>query len=109
MQGSDKGLHKPSDALIDVVEEMEVVFRRILPHVIYMENIHVRITNELLKSQCHSSIVCHIGQSECLQDATFIVKLFVTIRLHHYLKEESRSCSYGAVKRNRKMLKLTHQ
>jgi hypothetical protein len=100
------GLIFPSTSIIDVVSQLEVAFCKYLPY-ITGEKIYQRLVNALLSAADLSEVSCQ--QPNCQEAVKYIVSLFARMRIHHFLKEQNRKIQAPDQKRNRKMLKLSHQ
>ena len=96
------GLTAPSTWLTDVLQGMEAEYRKVIDVCVSQCGVIRRLECAMTKNVDLSGISC----GSCHVDKS-IVRLFVTIRLHHTIKENNRSLSLGR-KKNRKMLKLSH-
>ncbi len=101
------GLLIPSAAMVNLVIDLEKVIRRKKPLVINTKGVGSALfASCMCVVQQHDSITCY--QKRCDVFTRFVVKLYVRIRIHHFLKEESRRMSQPKQKRNRKFLKVAH-
>ena len=101
------GLFRPSDVLVSFVTALEMVFREHVTNTVHNPNIRLRYVESVEKRQDIVLAVC--GDTRCHKSHMYIMlHLYFTVRIHHLLKEHSRSLQMPGVKRNRKLMKLTH-
>ena len=101
-EAATTGLTAPATALTDVLQSMEAEYRKIIDDCLTNYGIMNSLVTTVTKNVELSDITCNVCNVH-----KSIVRLFLTIRLHHTIKENNRSLSQGK-KKNRKMLKLSH-
>ena len=107
------GLIAPSNALYEFVEAMEKNFREIVESVFHMDKVRFRIVAELERRfeafQVQQSKP--LSLLDCMQckSRSIVLNLFVTVRLHHCLKESNRCAKGSRGRRNRKVLKFSYE
>lgn len=99
----EKGLKVPSLAQVDLITALENNFRENMTLVIHTDGLGEKLftSSVTLLSKCNR-VVCD------RKTLVYMVKLFIRIRIHHVLREETRRLSQPNQKRNRKFLKMTH-
>lgn len=97
-----EGLIVPSPSLHHFVEVLELEYRKIAEPVIHMSNVRSRLVTALDKIT-GDSMTCK--QCPC---KPMLINLFVTVRLHHTLKEGNRHFKTSQGRKNRKVLKFSH-
>ena len=100
---SKEGLLVPSAAVLTVVEQMETEFRQLIASVVHMSKVRYRIACTLSKKMGDSMdcVNCH--------RKSLVVNIFVNIRLHHCLRENNRCFISGTGRKNRKVMKFSHE
>ena len=95
----------PSPAMAGFVEKLENVFNGIIEHIIYMPSILTRLCVSA-KEHC-TFLTCQ--NKACADRVKDMVKLYMKVRIFHALeKSNEQNTRDKSVKRNRKMLKLSH-
>lgn len=97
-----EGLIAPSSLLYEFVETLEVEYRKTVESVTHMGQVRGRLVMSLAKST-GVSMSCNVCQCKPM-----LLNLFVTVRLHHSLKDSNLSFSSSQGRRNRKVLKFSH-
>ena len=97
-----EGLLLPSDTIQNLLEEFEQEIRSIFQTIIHMNRVCYRLVSALSKV-AGKSLDC----SQC-QTKALIVNLFVTIRLNHFLRETNGNFVGMKGRRNRKVVKFSH-
>ena len=100
------GLFRPSYLLLNFLYALEIVFREHVTQAVHNPNIRLRYVESIKKEQDIFLVVC--GDTDCHKSHMYMVNLYFTVRIHHLLKEQSRSLHMPGVKRNRKVIKLLH-
>lgn len=100
---TEGGLSTPSEALINFATELETIFRVTIPGVIHSDKVRGKLFLRAAEADL-PSITCNT----CTQTKDYIILLFITVRLHHLLREQNRKFQAPNQKRNRKMMKLLH-
>ena len=90
-------------SLLEVVEQLEQEYRKVLESVTHMLRVRKRIVTTLDKNVPGDSMAR--TQCDCKE---LVLNLFVTVRLHHSLKENNMRLTSGKGHRNRKVLKFNH-
>ena len=98
-----EGLLVPSEELLIVLDKMETKIRSLFQGVLYMDKVRHRIVCALSKA-VGKSLHC----SRCQKEA-IVLHLFVSIRLHHFLREGNREFGAAKGRHNRKVLKFPHE
>ena len=95
------GLCVASEMLADKVEVMEVEFRSAIKTDI--------IEGNKIRGTLYERMKCKVGSvAHCPDTDSYIIQLFITVRLHHYLREQNRAFQLPKQKCSRKLLKLKH-
>ena len=95
------GLTAPSRRMYEAVKLMEEEFRQVVESVVHMDKVRYRLVTAL-----HKKIGIGFACSQCDCEA-LVLNLFVTVRLHHSLKESNKATA-GKGHRNRKVMKFSH-
>ena len=102
---SDAGLVVPSHKIKIFVSEMESLFRQTFPFIMHTEKLCSRILNKILAKTDMPKVICGEG---CNQSRLYLMKLFITLCIHHVVRKQNRLFKIIGQKRNRKVLKLLH-
>lgn len=97
------GLIAPSQDLYDMVETLEKEYRDMVESVTHMDRIMYRLVTGLEKKVA-GFFPCTVCGSR-----TLMVSLFVRVRFHHDLKEQNKRSATAKGRKNRKVLKFSHQ
>ncbi len=100
------GLYYPTSALVDSVSTMEASFRLCAKGLIRSEKLHGRMYNHIAARVENDILTC--GDKACEQRKKYLINLFITVRLHHRLREINRKADVPNQKRNRKAVILQH-
>lgn len=103
---AEGGLYRPSEDLVAMVTEMEAIFRTSVPGIIHGDKIRGKLFSRMTGSSNLPQISCI--RPECIQMTHYIIHLYITVRLHHVLREQNRKFQAPNQKRNRKAMKLLH-
>ena len=99
------GLALPSQSLINTIEALEVCFRKSIIAVISSDGVMSALFAKGMDSvKDHSNVFC----STCFKSLRYAVKLFMRVRIHHFLREENRRILHPNKVRNRKFLQIAH-
>lgn len=101
------GLVVPSAVFLDVVKEMEAEYCETVQSVCYLDKVRLRIVTKLSKLPCLLTLSCSNSDKNC-NVQNLVVNLFVTMRLHHTLKLNSKGFVKNNTRRNRKTMKFSH-
>ena len=101
------GLVVPSAVFLDVVKEMEAEYCETVQSVCYLDKVRLRIVTKLSKLPCLLTLSCSNSEKNC-NVQNLVVNLFVTMRLHHTLKLNSKGFVKNNTRRNRKTMKFSH-
>ena len=96
------GLTVPSKKLVDVVTEVEVVYRQVIETVLAENAVMAKLVNAVCGKVDLSTVTCGTCRME-----RAIVGLMLRIRLHHSLKTTNERCS-NTVRKNRKTIKFSN-
>lgn len=97
-----KGLIVPSAKLVSVVEQLETVLKK-SEQLLHMDRVRTRYLERMNKEG--DVLVCPSGICKL---SSYVVNLYLNIRLHFAIKENNRSFAAASGRKNRKMLKLQH-
>ena len=97
-----EGLLAPSGGVLAVLEQVESDFRSVATSVMHMNKVRTRIVRALSKNNGES-----LNCVDC-DRKWLIVNIFVNIRLHHCLRENNRNLGSHKGRRNRKVMKFSH-
>ena len=95
------GLIVPSQKLLDVIGTIEILYRNIIEQILHLCHIRTQIITfiEEKLTESHAGCACF----------TFIVHIYVTIRIHHVLRENNQHIITSRGRGNRKVLQFNNQ
>ena len=95
----------PTEAMVSFVQNIENIFCATFEQIIYMPFLLAR----LCKSADEECQFLNCKELKCLQRLKSMLKLYMKVRMHHALKRNNvQIVDDRSVKRNRKILKLSH-
>lgn len=103
-KGCTTGLTYPSAIMIDLLQEAETVYGKVVNDVLHMKNVRKTLL-ACLGNECYTSHKLHCDKCS-ISDA--VLMLFINIRLHHSLKLISLGQSQSRKARCRKLMKLSN-
>lgn len=98
------GLQFPTLEIVHSVIKNEELFRNSVLKIIQSCNVMASLEQKLSKE--FELPTC--GKGSCMKAGEYMVKLYTKVRLHHFIKEQNRHLRKPNLKRNRKMMKLSH-
>jgi len=99
---SEAQLITPSTLMIDIFHQLETSYKSVCEEIFHKSCVRKTLVKLLHVSQTRRALpLCE----DCIMHFT---KLFVTIRIHHSLRLSSQTFQATNMKRNRKILKLSH-
>ena len=101
------GLVVPSAVFLDVVKELEAEYCETVESVCHLDKVRLRIVTKLSKLPCLVALSCPNSDKKC-NVQNLVVNLFVTMRLHHTLKLNSKGFGKNNTRRNKKTMKFSH-
>ena len=100
-----EGLFAPSQQLQQLVQKLECAYRTVYLDMLHMDCVRARLVRYLMEDITTETVQC---ASDKCNPKELIVCMFVSIRLHHSLKEATQHLSSSKMRRNRKQLKFSH-
>ena len=101
-----KGLIAPSDPFLDVLKEMESKYVSVVKQVLHMDKVRLRICSTVGNVPSLKRLSFHCNHADMAR--SYIVNMFVNMRLHHTLKLNNDGFESVGGRRNRKMMKFSH-
>lgn len=98
-----EGLVVPSQDLFLAITSLESVYRMNFAHYLHVMKIKMKLYNKL------QSVQCKMLSAKCCKLSEKVCKLFLNVRLHFSLKDNSRKFSVSSGKRNRKLVEFSHK
>ena len=96
----------PSPSFVQFIEQLELKFRNVFDCVMHMNG----VIDKLCKHAELLSERAHCGRDQCVARTLLMTKLYMKVRIMHTLKVSNTVTERNGpgIKRNRKLLKLTH-
>ena len=102
-EGAKDGLISPSPELVNVVAQMECVYRKVVDDTIHSDNVKSTLYSKIAEKVDVAGLRCNI----CKIHAS-LIHIFINIRFHHTLKETNQNLIQENYRKNRKVLKFQH-
>lgn len=98
------GLCVPTLEFAKMIIKLEVFFRHNILKYVYNHG----ILDQLLKQATLIAIEAGCVNSCCVSSLNYVVKLFLRLRLHHFIKQQNQKLCQPKNRQNRKYLKLSN-
>jgi len=105
IEEAQKGLCVPSQQLFTVIKNLEVIFNANTQYLLHMDKVVARMMHHFSKHEM--PIICQQGSNPC-KVQKLIQSLYLNIRLHFVLKENTKGFATQSCRRNRKLMKVSH-
>ena len=105
-KAAKKGLFAPSSELQKLLQDLECAYRTVYSKILHMSCVRVRLVRHLMEVAHKGAVKCSCNQCD---PKDIIVGLFANIRLHHSLAEATENLTSHKSRKNRKLLKFSHQ
>ncbi|KAK7465210.1 hypothetical protein BaRGS_00037614, partial [Batillaria attramentaria] len=103
-EGLEQGLSIPSELVRKSVEALETVYSQNIERVLPTPKVKAQLLG-LLQNEIGSDLACPAGTCDMKEN---VIRLFINVRLNHSLKVINLSFSNKSLKRNKKLMKLSH-
>ena len=103
---AQEGLFAPSIELRQLIPDLECPYRAGYLSILHMNWVRERLISNLLVEK-PATVTVECWGHEC-QPKQLIVNLFVSIKIHHSLKNVTEHCSRNKVRRNWKQMEFIH-
>ena len=100
----NKGLVVPSSSAVQAVTELENMFKHVAPVVMHAEKVRAKLVAKAIDL----NVLDLCEECNGWKKKVYFFNLFITVRVHHVLREQNRKFQIVGQKRNRKVLKLMH-
>ena len=98
------GLTYPSTTLVNFTNALEKVFRTSFPCVMHSSFVRSRLVKTT--SSRVEDITCGNVKCQSAQSYMYLINVFMTVRIHHVLREQNSGFGVSGRKRNRKIVKF---
>ena len=94
----------PSSAMIDLVCAMEAMFKHTFHCICHNDKLRCKLVTQARSLSIASQAFC--GSQACENSILYIINLFMTIRIHHAIRQQNLALTAKGQKRNRKAMKF---
>ena len=102
----DRGLEIPSSQLVMAVQQLEKAYIRNVDRLLPGNHVKAQLLHILKKTVCECELSCPLTQCELEK---LVIDRYINVRLHFSLKNSNESFRQKSVKRNRKVMQMSHQ